>query len=346
VVNVPHRGIGAATVEKIRASARKAGTSMFEAARQAGGKLSGFVELVDGFARRSTEITASRLAAEVLDVTGYMEMLKFSTDPSAGDRIDNIGELLTGMEEFEEAADGGETTILAFLEKASLTASSDQRTGTDGKVALMTLHSAKGLEFPVVFITGCEEGLFPHARTFDDPDELEEERRLMYVGMTRAMKKLFVTHAMRRRWQGQYRDQMVSRFVRELPETEKKRQPGGDIYRGDDEGGFGAGWNRDAGRRDRGDEEAGWGRHEPRGRQVDRGDGTRIAYNEPVHFQAEPSWGMTPKKAGMAGKKVRHEIFGSGTVKGADGEGDSRKLLVYFPGAGLKKILERFLTWE
>jgi len=207
----------------------------------------------------------------------------------------------------------------------------------------MTLHAAKGLEFPAVFITGCEEGLFPHSRSFDDPDELEEERRLMYVGMTRARERLFVTHASRRRWQGYYRDQQPSRFLAEIPGAEhgaRREEPGGEAGHARGPGGFP--------RRPRVDDRyhASFNR-EPPAPRTGRDDGTYIEYVDDAPSGAPLQEFIVLKKrdAKRTGKRVRHELFGVGTVKATEGTGDQLKLTVVFPGAGVKKILARFVEW-
>jgi DNA helicase-2/ATP-dependent DNA helicase PcrA len=363
IVNLPARGIGQATIEKLRAAAGKAGSSMLEAATGAGGKLSGFVGLIARLAEKAKTARASELAREVLEATGYEAMLKVSRDPGDADRLENIEELITGMEEFEETAGEGDNTIAAFLEKAALTAEVDRFEDGDGKVTLMTLHSAKGLEFKNVFITGCEEGLLPHSRSLDDPEELEEERRLMYVGMTRAMETLKVTYAFRRRWQGNYRDQLPSRFIREIPGTDwiKEESPE-QQWENSERTGF-YGWQGG------------------RSQAFDRGDGTSIDYSETQHFGGYSQDRHPDRKGGDSGRRiivrdddqphgkpagksvwappgapgggrhahvgkmVRHELFGIGVVKGVDQDGDSLKLWIQFPGVGLKKVLEKYVQW-
>ena len=344
VVNVPPRGIGDTTVDRLRLEAKRTAATMFEAARKVGGKLKPFTGLIESLIAKAGTMRASELARDVLATTGYEAMLKGSRDPADEDRLANVEELIVGMEEFEEeSAPGTDTTIAAFLEKAVLTAPIDRFHGEGGKVTLMTLHSAKGLEFPAVFITGCEEGLFPHSRSLDDPDELEEERRLMYVGMTRARERLFVSHAARRRWQGHYRDQSPSRFLAEIPGAERtgrREEPGrGHEHR--------RGFGGHAHRAPRDDGYAGSFDLSPPTQRAGRDDGTYIEYVDDAPSGAPRQEFIVLKKrdAKGAGRRVRHELFGVGTVKATEGEGDQLKLTVVFPGAGTKKILARFVEW-
>ncbi|MBI5525982.1 MAG: UvrD-helicase domain-containing protein [Deltaproteobacteria bacterium] len=332
VVNVPARGIGDTTVERLRAGAKNRGISTYEAAAAAGGKPAAFVALLGTLAGKAAGIKASALTREILSATGYKTMIENSKDPADEDRLDNIEELIVGMEEFEEDAAMAGGTIAAFLEKAALTASVDRYSGEGGKVTLMTLHSAKGLEFRRVFIAGCEEGLFPHARSLGDIEELEEERRLMYVGMTRAKETLVLTHARRRRWQGTYREQKPSRFLSEIPRRSAASPPLSAVS------------------------------YQPLVLRHERDDGTHVEYTGDLRpttydprqvFQSgvrspESGAGRNPKSEipnPKSPRRVRHEIFGVGEVREIDGEGEQMKLLVYFPRAGKKKVLARFVEW-
>ena len=153
----------------------------------------------------------------VLDATGYREALRQERSPEAEARLENLEELVAAAEDFAHAEPEG--TIAAFLDGVALMSDIDELKEAESRVTLMTLHSAKGLEFPVVFLTGLEEGVFPHARSLDDPDEVEEERRLCYVGLTRAKERLYLSWALHRRIHG-YGLGEPSRFLREMPEAE------------------------------------------------------------------------------------------------------------------------------
>jgi DNA helicase-2/ATP-dependent DNA helicase PcrA len=320
IVNVPSRGIGETTIAKLRSAAKAAGVPMLEAAAAAGGKPAAFAALMKSLSAGAASARASALTREVLSVTGYRAILRNSGDPAGEDRLDNIEEIIAAMEEFEEDAETGDgRTVAAFLERAALTTSVDRYSGEGGKVTLMTLHSAKGLEFPCVFIAGCEEGLFPHARSLADIEELEEERRLMYVGMTRAKESLFVTHARRRRSKGTYREQRPSRFIGEIPRGRPTDDP-----------------------------------LQPSVFHRYRDDGTHVEYTNqwPVASGQWPAAHQpqlrTPHSAigtPLLGRRVRHELFGEGEVREVHGEGEQTKLVVYFPAAGSKKVLARFVEW-
>lgn len=167
-------------------------------------------ELADG------GLGPAQLLAEVLERSGYLEVLRDSDDPQDVSRVENLGELESVAADYEQAAD--EPSLAGFLERVSLVADADQVPDSDaGQVTLMTLHTAKGLEFPVVFLTGMEEGIFPHARTLDT-DELPEERRLAYVGVTRAMHRLYLSRSLSRSAWGSPESHPPSRFLSEIPE--------------------------------------------------------------------------------------------------------------------------------
>ena len=178
------------------------------------GKIAEFVELLDSFRALVGTVSLADLTSRVIQETGYAVRLKEEKTEEAQDRIDNLQELLAALEEFERSSE--ERTLSAFLEQVSLI--SDLERGEKGQpsVTLMTLHSAKGLEFPLVFMIGLEERLFPHVRSLDDPDQMEEERRLCYVGMTRAREHLLLTNARRRRIFGQEQSNPPSRFIADI----------------------------------------------------------------------------------------------------------------------------------
>jgi len=347
VVNVPARGIGAATVERIGALEEEAG-GFLAACRLALARellkpvqaehVRGFVALIDAYRARLDQSPYPELTARLIEESGYGPMLRQDGGPEARDRLQNLDELLKGMEEHA----GSERTLQDYLEQVALVADVDAYDGTADRVTLMTLHSAKGLEFPIAFITGMEEGLFPHARVADT--DIEEERRLCYVGMTRAMKKLYLTHALQRHVYGDVQANPRSRFLEEIPTDllepldaflprehlrERGRSGGGREARGE------RGWSA-AGR------ERGWSPG-GRARRSDRmpatitvasgedGERVRVVYDED---------GL------RIGSRVRHGTFGLGTIKRLEGAGDQQKVTVLFHSVGAKKLLLKFAGLE
>ena len=228
VVNTPTRGIGARTLDLLRQQARETRVSLWQAARdltttallgpRGGGALLGFLELIQA-QRRGREGTAlPDLVTAVIEAAGLSNFYQKSKDGRGQDRIENLEQLVDTAGRFEHELDEAESDALAiFLAHAALEAGEAQADGFEDSVQLMTLHSAKGLEFPVVFLVGMEEGLFPHSLSAEDPSRLEEERRLCYVGMTRAMRELYVSHAESRRLYGREDYPLPSRFLREVP---------------------------------------------------------------------------------------------------------------------------------
>jgi DNA helicase-2/ATP-dependent DNA helicase PcrA len=256
--------------------------------------------------RARVEVTAlPELILELLETTGYLADLKNEGTIEAESRIENLEELVSAAREFMERSE--DQTLQAFLDSVALIADIDELGEGKGAVTLMTLHSAKGLEFPVVFITGMEEGVFPHARSLTDDDELEEERRLCYVGMTRAKARLFLSAALSRRLYNSDAYNLPSRFLDEVPEHLVERVDG-----------LGGGRETRAESR------------EPRRESV----GVRYEPVEPFvdHLQV--------------GTRVRHPDWGIGTIKERIGEGEDLKIVVTFAGIGRKKLAPQFVHLE
>ncbi|EXJ17088.1 DNA helicase II [Imhoffiella purpurea] len=228
VVNTPTRGIGERTLEMVRQQSRESRVSLWRAAEdlirtsalgpRASGAVRRFLDLILEQRRIDAELDLAETVNRLIQATGLPDFYLKSKDGKGQDRIENLEQLVDTVARFEQDLDPEEGDILgAFLAHAALEAGETQADAYEDSVQLMTLHSAKGLEFPIVFLVGLEEGLFPHSLSAEDPERLEEERRLCYVGMTRAMQQLFVTHAENRRLYGREDYPAPSRFLRELP---------------------------------------------------------------------------------------------------------------------------------
>jgi DNA helicase-2/ATP-dependent DNA helicase PcrA len=315
IVNLPARGIGPATLECIATLEEEAG-GFLDACRLALGRdvlrpgaaerVGSFVRLIESFRRRLEQMPHPELAAALIEETGYGPMLREAGTAEARERLQNLEELLKGMEEHAAS----EPTLQEYLEQVALVADVDSYDGTAERVVLMTLHSAKGLEFPTVFMTGMEEGLFPHSRVADA--DIEEERRLCYVGMTRAMRKLHLTRALRRRTYGDFQHNQPSRFIDEIPAellgvVGVAAEPRGGAIQGDVRP-----W-RSRSRVSFGDENG------------DDVGAVRVVYDDEDGL--------------VVGRRVRHGAFGLGTVKRLEGTGAQRKVTVAFRSVGMKKLL-------
>ncbi len=227
VINEPRRGIGATTVTKMEEYADKFGYSLYrtmveidevdDIGDSAKKKIKGFVDLIEDLRLKEKSLGLGDLVDEVTECTGYQAMLRASADAEAESRVENVQELIGVATDFELNAEDND--LSAFLAEVSLLSEQENTKERTASITLMTLHAAKGLEFPVVFLAGMEEGVFPHKRSLEaqDSSQLEEERRLMYVGVTRAEEKLYLTHARRRRVFGQTEFSSPSRFLEEAP---------------------------------------------------------------------------------------------------------------------------------
>ncbi|HEY0710838.1 MAG TPA: 3'-5' exonuclease, partial [Polyangia bacterium] len=323
-------------------------------------KLTAFLELMDGLRTAAPGLTPAALAEKVLEDSGYRDALAAEASLEAEGRMENLLELVAQMREYEREAE--EPTLSGFLERIALASDVDGYDPEKGAVSLMTVHTAKGLEFPWVFITGLEENIFPHARSVDDESAVEEERRLCYVAVTRAMKRLFLSRVRRRRLSGQELGGVPSRFLRDLPPDSYDAivQPRPAYLTVNTEG---AGpW---AGRWNRGDEAQSWagGRSRPaQGRPAAGGysgysakPAGKPASRSPaapgqitVHYDEDAGPSDDGEGTGMPGlrigAKLRHPQFGVGEVRGWQSAGADLKVTMRFPTAGIKTILARFLT--
>lgn len=231
IINVPTRGLGKKTIDLLKNYAGENSASLFEAipsfchsGRIKAGtlkKLSDFYNTINELRQKTESLSLSSLIQEVLQKSGYIESLNNKRDYMTEERLENINELLSAAEEFEPITD--DPPLTQFLDQIALVSDIDSLDETKSAVTMMTLHLAKGLEFENVFIVGMEEGLLPHSRSIDEPEELEEERRLCYVGMTRAKRNLVMSHAFKRQLFGNAQYNVISRFIDEIPEELTKK---------------------------------------------------------------------------------------------------------------------------
>ncbi len=344
IINTPPRGIGGTTFDRVSDLARERNIPLMAAVRFAADgdllgkgprtKLAAFVALMDGFAAQVDTIPLPELAARVISETGYDARLKEERTEEARDRLANIQELLTALDDFERGSI--EKGLSAYLEQVALISDVERGERNRNSVTLMTLHSAKGLEFPIVFMTGMEERLFPHVRALDDPEQMEEERRLCYVGMTRARERLYLTNARRRHFYGQEQFNSPSRFLSDIPgdllETDEGTQPG-------------FGWSDTAKREslDREGHASGpggkWGEAVRLSRGADTGSSPSPVPDNEVTVIPEG-------EDVFIGLRVQHTKFGPGTIRKIEGRGDETKVMVWFDTGGPKKLLLRFAGLE
>ncbi len=348
IINVPPRGIGHATVDKISELAVRGEVPFYAALRDAAtggllasgprGKVAGFVELMERFRILAETVPLAELTARIIQETGYAARLQEERSEEAQDRLANLQELVVAMEEFERTSE--EKSLAAFLEQVALIADLERNDQGREAATLMTLHAAKGLEFPLVFMIGMEERVFPHVRSLDDPEQMEEERRLCYVGMTRARERLFLSNARRRRLFGQDQYNTPSRFLADIP---------GELLDVEEElPGFGP-------RTQEGlkDWEPGTGYRGP-GKSLSEEMPSRHSLAAVFDLQAEiaPANEVRvvpePEEAGEVriGMRVRHGKFGVGTIRKIEGSGNEQKVIVWFNSVGPKKLLLRFAGLE
>ena len=217
IVNTPARKIGAKTIETLQSEATLRNLSLFHAMEASDSKaLQGFTKMIRHFQQLAEEFAVGGLLKHILSESGYRAALLEDHTPDSEARMENIGELISVADKYEALEPA--ISLATFLEEVSLISDLDSLEETQNAVTLMTLHSAKGLEYPVVFLTGLEEGIFPHSRALFEPHELEEERRLMYVGITRAMDHLYLLHAQQRMLFGEFKQNAPSQFLLDIPE--------------------------------------------------------------------------------------------------------------------------------
>ncbi|MEK7404773.1 MAG: UvrD-helicase domain-containing protein [Acidobacteriota bacterium] len=336
IINTPARGIGKTTVEQIEAHALQHRLSLWNAigrvldegrfSTRAGAALAAFRRLMQGLRAESSALTVDDILRLVLERTGYARMLEQDDAPESESRLENLRELVNAA---ADAVERGESTA-EFLDHAALVSDADS-VDEKAQVSLLTLHNAKGLEFPVVFVTGLEERLFPHSRSVNSDTALEEERRLFYVGMTRAQQRLFLTWARQRRRyaSGLPESTVASRFLSEVPHQlveelgEKTSELEGDLWAERYEVG------------------------ETVRRNVAEFFGARHAVpKSPPPPVPLPRRRPAPNKPQRPGSTIQHPRFGKGTIVRREGEGEHAKITVSFPGHGLKKLMEQYVQDE
>jgi len=318
VLNVPKRGIGDSTVARLDTWAGAHEVTFSEALRRADDAG------VSGRAVKGIEAFVALLQA-LLDRSGYVAELQAEHSIEAEGRLENLAELIGAANEME--------SVDEFLEQVSLVADTDELTDDDSSVLLMSLHAAKGLEFPSVFVIGMEDGVFPHLRSLTEPDQLEEERRLAYVGITRARERLFLSHAWSRMLFGSTQYNPPSRFLDEIPERLVEQIEGS--RRASRAGSWGessASW--DLPRRES-------GISSQRRSSANRERMVDAAIAAGRSGQADPPGHRTPQSLRI-GDDVRHAKWGEGIVLDLEGSGDKAEIVVRFPDAGEKRLL---LAW-
>lgn len=319
IINEPSRKIGSSTLEQAQIIADSLGLSVFEtisradeipSLKRASNPLRSFCNIIDALIAKKDSTPLNELYDELIEASGYATMLKNENSTEANDRLANITELSSGIIEYMQKTE--EPSLAGFLEEVSLVADIDNFDSGAEAVTLMTLHSAKGLEFPVVFITGAEEGLFPSGMSFNSPDEIEEERRLAYVGITRAKKLLYLLHTEERTLYGATQRNRVSRFVTEIPPHLK--------------------------------EEAGFVEK----RTTTPWAVSSPNRNDPVGVTKPkaPFGGATPTstKTYTSGETVEHKIFGKGLILNVTPMGNDFMLEIAFEKSGTKKIMSNFAS--
>ncbi|WP_281974978.1 DNA helicase PcrA [Halobacillus litoralis] len=325
VVNEPKRGVGKTSMEKMMAYAADHDISLYEAAAEvdfvgvsakAAKAIMSFRKMIQNWTQQQEFLSATDMVQDVIDKTGYEEMLLNEKSIEAQSRLENIEEFKSVTKNFEENAE--DKTLIAFLTDLALIADIDSMNDdpdSDDTVTLMTLHSAKGLEFPVVFLIGMEENVFPHSRALMEEEEMEEERRLAYVGITRAEKELFISHAKMRTLYGRTNMNPISRFINEIPE---------DLVEGKEE-----------------KEELPFFNKKPERTSF----GAKPQAAPKKRAAKKPESGSTggEKIGWQPGDKAKHKKWGEGTVVKVQGEGEGMELDIAFPApTGIKRLLARF----
>ncbi|MEG0552109.1 MAG: 3'-5' exonuclease, partial [Carnobacterium sp.] len=332
VINTPKRGIGPGTIEKLRSFANEYEWSLLEAALnvsitnikgKAAGELEGFAFMLRDLQQMQEYLPVTKLVEEVLDRSGYLKSLELERTLESETRVENIKEFLSVTQQFEKD-NGEDKSLLTFLTDLALISDLDNlEEEPQSEVTLMTLHAAKGLEFPVVFLIGLEEGIFPLSRSMMEEDDLEEERRLAYVGITRAEKKLYITNAYSRVLYGRMQSNQASRFIREI--TDEVIELGNNQPVGTQ----GVSYSRPT------------GSTPYRTNQAEKA--ASVPYQSPISNKKESG---ADKLAWSTGDKAVHKKWGVGTVVKVTGDADNLQLDIAFKEQGIKRLLAAFAPIE
>ncbi len=349
IINEPKRGVGKTSLDKVAEISDKEGISMFEIIKEADKYWLGrvyantrdFVQVIEDLRNKKDNMSISELVKDTLTTSGYTKALELEDTIEAENRIQNLDEFLTVAIEFEE--ESAENTLGDFLEGMALSSDLDNMQDTDDSVTLMTLHSAKGLEFPVVFLVGMEEGIFPGYKSINEPQELEEERRLCYVGITRAKEKLHLTCARQRTIYGSTSCNNVSRFLKEIPESMLdgcveafEGNSSNDLFSSDSR--FEWSYGKVTSYKD-----------------SSIGSSSKSA-TPAFQFRTADSFlqGLASQKKGKdvdlsayrSGVKVFHKKFGEGVISKVEAEGEDLKVDIDFTKAGHKRLMAKFAGLE
>ena len=355
IINEPKRGIGKTSIDNIQEISEKTGLSMFDIIKHADEyglnrvkvNAEEFIQTIEYLRSKIEELSISELIKETLNKTGYVKALELENTTEAESRIENLEEFLTVAIEFEE--EEAENTLGDFLEGITLSSDIDGMEDSEDSVTLMTLHSAKGLEFPVVFLVGLEEGIFPGNKSIGEPKEIEEERRLFYVGITRAKQYLYLTCSKKRTIFGSTSYNQVSRFVNEIPsdlldgydsfDNSKKEEFEDNTYK----------WEYGTSKQVKTykiGSTNNFGTDKVAANSFDSGFKFKTAEsflnslnNKKVNSEADIS-------KYKEGQRIYHKRFGEGVINKIEEEGDDFKLDISFDKAGHKRLMAKFANLE
>ena len=363
IINEPKRGIGKTSLDNVEEISYQTGNSMYEVIKHADEyglnrvfvNSREFIELIEDLKSKKDEIQVSELIKMILSKSGYTKALELENTVEAESRIQNLDELLTVAMEFEE--EFAENSLNEFLESITLSSDVDNLQETDESVTLMTLHSAKGLEFPVVFLVGMEEGIFPGYKSIGEPKELEEERRLFYVGITRAKQYLYLTCAKHRTIFGSTSYNAISRFVKEIPEEllEGYSEINGNKEENFEDSNYGWAYGTNyAGKvktykfneTDATTYNVAGSISTPKAQKVDNNSGFAFRTAESfLNSLNKPKQDVDISKY-QSGMRVYHKKFGEGTINSIEQEGEDAKVDINFDKAGHKRLMAKYAGLE